>query len=122
MLSAAFLHAAWNGLIRTGNPGGSRLQNLLVMGLVQGGIGVVLLALAPLPQPGVWPWIIAAAALHSGYKLCLAAAYDHGDLSRVYPLARGSAPLMVLAVSAALGTDPWAAGRCWRCWCWSAAS
>lgn len=105
VLGAAFLHASWNGLIRTGNPGGSRLQNLLVMGLVQGAIGLALLALAPMPPAHIWPWILAAAALHTGYKLCLSAAYDHGDLSRVYPLARGSAPLMVLLASVAVSTD-----------------
>lgn len=105
VLGAAFLHAGWNGLIRTGNPGGSRLQNLLVMALVQGAIGVALLAFAPLPPRHIWPWIIAASALHTGYKLCLSAAYDHGDLSRVYPLARGSAPLMVLLASVAVGAD-----------------
>ena len=105
VLGAAFLHAAWNGLIRTGNPGGSRLQNLLVMALVQGMIGVGLLVLAPLPPAAVWPWLVAAAALHTGYKLCLSVAYDHGDLSRVYPLARGSAPLMVLVASAVVGAD-----------------
>jgi drug/metabolite transporter (DMT)-like permease len=105
VLGAAFLHAAWNGLIRLGGPAGSRLQNLLVMAVVQGAIGVVMLCFAPWPTRGVWPWVIAAAALHTGYKLCLSAAYDHGDLSRVYPLARGSAPLMVLVASVALGTD-----------------
>ena len=83
VLAAALLHSAWNGLIRTGNPGGSRLQNLLIMALVQGGIGLALLTFAPFPAVAVWPWIIAAAALHSGYKLCLSAAYDHGGLSRV---------------------------------------
>ena len=105
VLGAAFLHASWNGLIRSGNPGGSRLQNLLVMALVQGGIGVALLSFAPLPPLPIWQWIIAASALHTGYKLCLSAAYDHGDLSRVYPLARGSAPLMVLLASVAVGAD-----------------
>ena len=105
VLGAAFLHAAWNGLIRIGTPGGSRLQNLLLMALVQGGIGLAMLSMAPLPPASVWPWIIAASALHTGYKLCLAAAYDHGDLSRVYPLARGSAPLMVLVVSVLAGID-----------------
>ncbi len=49
--------------------------------------------------------------MHTGYKLCLSAAYDHGDLSRVYPLARGSAPLMVLAASAAVGADVLTAGE-----------
>ena len=105
VLGAAFLHASWNGLIRTGNPGGSRLQNLLVMALVQGAIGVALLAFAPVPPLHIWPWIVAASALHTGYKLCLSAAYDHGDLSRVYPLARGSAPLMVLMTSVVVGAD-----------------
>lgn len=105
VLGAAFLHAAWNGLIRSGGPGASRLVNLLVMALVQGAIGVVLLLWADLPAAAVWPWIIAAAALHTGYKLCLATAYDHGDLSRVYPLARGSAPVMVLGVSVLVGAD-----------------
>lgn len=104
VLGAAFLHAVWNGLIRTGG-GGSRLTNLFVMAVTQGLIGVALLALSPMPAPQVWPWIVAAAALHTGYKLCLSVAYDHGDLSRVYPIARGSAPLMVLAGSVALGTD-----------------
>ena len=82
VLCAAFLHAAWNGLIRTGNPGGSRLQNLLAMALVQGMIGVGLLVFAPLPPAAVLPWLVAAAALHTGDRLCLSLASAPADLTR----------------------------------------
>ncbi|MDQ2066081.1 DMT family transporter [Xinfangfangia sp. CPCC 101601] len=105
VLAAAFLHASWNALIRSGTAGGSRLQNLLVLALVQGALGVALLCFAPLPPLQIWPWLIAAGALHAGYKLCLSAAYDHGDLSRVYPIARGTAPLLTLLLTVALGID-----------------
>ena len=44
------------------------------------------------------PWIAASALLHSGYKLFLIRAYEHADLSVAYPLARGSAPLIVALV------------------------
>lgn len=105
VLAAALLHAGWNGLIRSASSGGSRLQNLLVLALVQGGLGAVLLCFAPLPPLHAWPWLIAAGALHAGYKLCLSAAYDHGDLSRVYPISRGTAPVLTLIVSALIGVD-----------------
>lgn len=105
VLAAALLHAGWNGLIRSASSGGSRLQNLLVLALVQGGLGLVLLCFAPLPPAHVWPWLIAAGALHAGYKLCLSVAYDHGDLSRVYPISRGTAPVLTLIASALIGVD-----------------
>ena len=44
-----------------------------------------------------------SAVLHVGYNAFLAEAYAHADLSQAYPLARGSAPLIVAAVSAAAG-------------------
>jgi drug/metabolite transporter (DMT)-like permease len=46
--------------------------------------------------------VLAGSALHSGYKLVLIRAYGHGDLSQVYPLARGTAPLIVAIVGALL--------------------
>lgn len=93
VLGAAFLHAAWNGLIRTG---GSRVQAMMVLSAVQGGIGLAMALTRPLPLAEVLPWLIASGLVHSAYKTFLTFAYEHGDLSRVYPLARGSAPLFVL--------------------------
>src|SRR5690606_35555193 len=45
-----------------------------------------------------WPWLIASTILHTGYKLFLIRAYGAGDMGQVYPLARGTAPLLVLIV------------------------
>lgn len=104
VLGAAFLHAAWNSIIRA-TDNATPLERLLAMALAQGVIGgTVTLFVAPPPLAAV-PWILATAVLHTGYKLCLAGAYARGDLSRVYPIARGSAPLMLLVLTLALGID-----------------
>src|SRR5207247_4320399 len=51
-----------------------------------------------------WPYIAASAALELAYFILLGRAYHHAELSLVYPIARGSAPVVVLIVSAVLGT------------------
>jgi drug/metabolite transporter (DMT)-like permease len=57
-------------------------------------------------EAAAWPYIAASAALELAYFALLAAAYERADLSFVYPIARGAAPVLVLAVSlAALGAD-----------------
>ncbi|MCG6885275.1 MAG: DMT family transporter [Silicimonas sp.] len=99
VLGAALLHASWNALIRIG---ASKVTTMLVMTLVQGGFGLVFVAANGGPPRDIWPWLLASGLFHAGYKLFLAFAYEHGDLSRVYPIARGAAPLIVLALSAAL--------------------
>jgi drug/metabolite transporter (DMT)-like permease len=99
VLFAALLHAAWNFLVKsTGD------QHLSMSAVVLGHtpFGVAALWFAPLPCPGSLPYIVAGALLHVGYQLFLLASYRIGDLSQVYPLARGSAPLIVAGVSAAL--------------------
>lgn len=95
VLGAAFLHALWNGLVRVG---ASRVHAMMVLSAVQGGIGLVMALTRPLPGAEVLPWLIASGLVHSAYKVFLTFAYEHGDLSRVYPLARGTAPLLVLTV------------------------
>ncbi|HYJ82769.1 MAG TPA: EamA family transporter [Allosphingosinicella sp.] len=98
ILVAAALHAGWNALVKTGL---DRFSSILILGLAQGGIALVLLPFFGLPPGPAWPWVLAGSALHSGYKLALIRAYGHGDLSQIYPLSRGSAPLIV-AVAGAL--------------------
>jgi drug/metabolite transporter (DMT)-like permease len=95
VLGAALLHALWNGIVRIG---ASRLQAMMVLSAVQGLIGLALALRQPLPGAEVLPWLIASGLIHSAYKTFLTFAYEHGDLSRVYPLARGTAPLLVLVV------------------------
>lgn len=98
ILGAALLHAGWNAMIRVG---ASKTTTMLILTLVQGVMGAVLLIGKPLPLPDVWLWLAASGIFHAGYKIFLAFAYEHGDLSRVYPIARGAAPLGVLAISIA---------------------
>ena len=97
VLAAAMLHAGWNALVRVG---ASRVGTMMALSGVQGVIGLGVATAGPLPAGPVWPWILASGAIHSAYKTFLTFAYEHGDLSRVYPLARGTAPLITLAVGA----------------------
>lgn len=97
VLAAAALHAGWNALVRVG---ASKVTTMLILTVVQGGLGIAIALTREVPGSAVWPWLVASGMFHAAYKAFLAFAYEHGDLSRVYPIARGAAPLIVLAVSA----------------------
>lgn len=103
VLLAALLHAGWNALVKGGS------DRWMTSGMIGGfgGIGALIIALAflPLPQPHHWPWLIGSGALHALYFIFLVNAYAHGDLGKVYPIARGSAPLIIVALSAPLVGD-----------------
>lgn len=92
VLAAALMHASWNAVIRITL---DRFASILLLALSQSALALVLLLFVPVPAPAAWPFIAGAALLHTGYKLFLIRAYAHGNLSQVYPLARGSAPLIV---------------------------
>ena len=92
VLLAAFLHAGWNSVVKVEL---DRVSALLLMALIQAAIAIPLLPFAAQPTSESWIWILASAALHVGYKIFLMQAYSHADLSQAYPLARGSAPLIV---------------------------
>jgi uncharacterized membrane protein len=93
-LSAAVIHAVWNTLLA-----GSRDPQAFA--------AVVLLAGAVIGAPAAvffwdvhataWPFVAATSALELAYFLLLAFAYTCAELSLVYPLARGLAPILVLA-------------------------
>ncbi|HEV2000360.1 MAG TPA: EamA family transporter [Xanthobacteraceae bacterium] len=97
VLAGAAMHAGWNSLVKIGL---DRFSMILLLSLAQGLQSLVLLWFFPMPAMAAWPWLAASAFLHTGYKLFLIRAYAHGDLSQIYPLARGSAPLMVAIFSA----------------------
>ncbi|HPE60929.1 MAG: EamA family transporter [Thiothrix sp.] len=96
VLLAALLHAGWNVLVKSSN---DKLMGISAM--VYGHIPYALLALlfVPLPDSAAWPWIIGSVLAHTGYQITLYQAYQLGDLSQVYPLARGVAPLLVALAS-----------------------
>jgi drug/metabolite transporter (DMT)-like permease len=104
VLLAASLHAGWNALVKAGI---DRFSSILSMGLFQAAIAALLLPFFGLPASKAWPWVLLGSALHSGYKLFLIRAYEHGDFSQIYPLARGTAPLLVAVASAVfIGETP----------------
>ena len=92
VLVAAMMHAAWNAFVRVGL---DRFSSILLLSMTQSGLALILLPFTPLPAQAAWPWIAGASVLHTGYKLFLIRAYQHGDLTQVYPLARGAAPPVV---------------------------
>lgn len=92
VLLAALLHAGWNALIKGGKDPVSRLV------MVHLCAALVLLPLLPftaVPDPASWPYLLASVVVHQFYYLFLILGYRHGDLSVVYPIARGAAPLLV---------------------------
>ena len=102
-LGAAILHALWNLLLA-----GSK--NVLAATAVA--LGSSLVVAAPFAV-ATWeiereavPWIVASAALELVYFLTLSAAYQRAELSLVYPVARGGAPVLVLLGAVATGYDP----------------
>ena len=92
ILGAAALHAGWNAVVKVGL---DRFSSVLLLTLFTAAIAAVLAPFFPIPARQAWPWLAGSALLHSGYKFFLIRAYEHGDLSQVYPLARGTAPLIV---------------------------
>jgi drug/metabolite transporter (DMT)-like permease len=99
VLAAAFLHAFWNALVK-GSAEKTIVLGLIAMGHVVPGIAIT--ALAPLPGWSAVPYIIASTLIHWGYYYFLNLAYRMGDLSLVYPITRGLAPVLV-----ALGAQLW---------------
>jgi drug/metabolite transporter (DMT)-like permease len=92
VLLAAALHAGWNTLIKIG---GDRVAVMAVVTLFGSLISLPLVPFVAAPALASWPFLAVTILLHTGYHFFLAIAYDHGDLGQVYPMARGSAPILV---------------------------
>lgn len=102
VLFAAFLHASWNAVVKVGT---SKIGAMLIVSVAEIVLGALVVLLRPAIDPAAWPWVIAASCTHLFYKSFLTFAYERGDLSRVYPIARGAAPMAVALVGAATLPD-----------------
>ena len=108
LLVAAVLHAGWNLFVKRAR----EKQVFTWWGLVVGSICFAPLLLLSQSFPlRVWPYVIFSALVEGAYYIVLTRAYEHGDFSLVYPMARGAAPafLVVWAVLF-LGERPRLAG------------
>jgi drug/metabolite transporter (DMT)-like permease len=93
VLAAAALHAAWNTLAKGS---ADHFLSIMLVAIAGSVIALPVLPFLPLPQAEAWPWLLASGVIHIGYFLFLARAYRFGDLAQVYPIARGTAPLLVV--------------------------
>ena len=91
VLFAAVLHATWNALIKVS---GDRLVVMAVTTAFTSMLVFPLLFILPFPAQPSWIFLALSALVHTFYLLLLVKAYGYGDFAQVYPLARGSAPLL----------------------------
>jgi drug/metabolite transporter (DMT)-like permease len=92
VLCSAFMNAAWNAMVHADS---DRHSIVLVMMLIEGTLALCALPFITLPGPLAWGWLATGTALRVTYTLVLLRAYARTELSRIYPIARGSAPLLL---------------------------
>jgi drug/metabolite transporter (DMT)-like permease len=96
VLFAAACHAGWNAAIKRGlDP----LATTVVISVGAALVAAAMLPLVGLPAAASWPWCAASVLIHLFYFAALIESYRAGDLGQVYPIARGSAPLMTAAAT-----------------------
>jgi drug/metabolite transporter (DMT)-like permease len=97
VLSTAVFHAGWNAVLRHGS---DRLWTSALIAFGGAAIAIAGLPFLPLPAGASVPFLLASFCLHTAYRVMLIFAYRWGELGAVYPIARGTAPLLVTAGAA----------------------
>ncbi len=108
VLLAAAMHATWNTLIKRSH---DRLAELAIVNFFSAVGAVAALPWVGIPDPASWGYIVASIIIHTGYYYLLLQAYRVGDLSHVYPLARGVSPLVVALLSGAIADEALSYGQ-----------
>lgn len=96
VLASALLHAVWNTVAKSV---GDRWISSSLIGCGYLAAGLVTVLISPPPALPSWPFLATSVLLQVGYLLLLTSAYQHGDMSRLYPLIRGLDPLLVTIVA-----------------------
>jgi len=96
VMLAAVLHSAWNGMVKK-----HKDKVISVSAIVFGHVpmALVVMLFVPLPTLESVPYIILSAIIHQGYQVYLISAYKFGDLTKVYPVARGTGPIVATLIS-----------------------
>ena len=97
VIAAAVTHAVWNAIAH-----GIKDQTLAFALIGVGGIaiGIPLVIVAAMPHSDCWPYLLGSVVIHVFYNLLLMRCYRLGEFSQVYPLARGTSPLVVTILAA----------------------
>ena len=93
---AAFLHALWNVIIKSLN---NSLVGIACKVFFQSIIFAPIIFFVPLPEGITWFYLIGSCLLHSLYFILLGIMYNREDLTFIYPVARGCAPIFVTVLS-----------------------
>ena len=107
VLLAALLHASWNAMAKSG---GTPQFSIASYRLISAFCCLPLLFVFPIPLAASWPMLLASMVIHTAYYVTLSKAYHSGDLSQVYPLFRGLAPVLVVLGAALLAAEYLSAG------------
>jgi drug/metabolite transporter (DMT)-like permease len=102
VLAAAVTHATWNAIAH-----GIKDQ-LLAFGLIGAGgilVAIPLVIVSPFPLSACWPYLLASIVIHVFYNLLLMRSYRYGEFGQVYPLARGTSPLVVTVLAAVFAAE-----------------
>lgn len=108
VLLAAGMHAGWNALMKVAT---DRVVAMVLVNAMCAALGLILILMTDAPHRDSWPYLAATAAVHQFYFVFLVMAYQAGDLSHVYPIARGSGPLLVALLSGPLVGESLATGQ-----------
>ena len=108
VLAAALAHATWNAMAH-------RIKDQVVsFGLIGVGsvtVAIPLVTLAAVPRGASWPYLLGSVAIHVFYNLLLMRSFTYGDFGQVYPLARGTSPLVVTCLAAVFAAERPTAGQ-----------
>ena len=96
VLFASATHAIWNGMVKNHSD-----KAVAISGIVFGRLPLSIIAIILLPLPSVEsiPYMIVSVIIHQGYQWFLLSSYEIGDLTKVYPIARGTGPLVATIIS-----------------------
>ncbi|MER5940356.1 EamA family transporter [Streptomyces sp. NPDC001928] len=109
VLLAAVTHAGWNAIAH------KITDKLVGFTLISGGgvlIGLALMPFGAFPAARAWPYLLASAFVHIVYFALLMKSFRLGDFGQAYPIARGTAPIVVAVLAAVFAhevPDGWAA-------------
>ena len=92
ILGAALLHASWNAILRGGS---DRYWSIVVICATSVVVALPVVLTLPPPARACWAFLGISTVLQDISCLLLVRGYRDGDLAQVYPIARGSSPLIV---------------------------
>jgi drug/metabolite transporter (DMT)-like permease len=93
LLAAAMIHTTWNLLVKRAKEKQVFMWCSLIAGVI---IFSPLLLTSSIFLLSVWPYLVSSALVEAIYYITLIRAYENGDFSLVYPMARGAAPAFLL--------------------------